>query len=125
MTFLREGISALSLTSFSSSINNHYNLNTLVFLPTDVYTITMSRTFDPELLYVECTKCGQPVLWKHGLTAKLLKMAKIDPSTLDERCVITSDGCPGCTPGETTFTTQVIRLNREKDDAEPMSAAAN
>jgi len=85
----------------------------------------MSRLFDPELLYVECTKCGHPVLWKHGLTSKLLKMAEIDPSSLDERCVLMSEGCPGCTPGETTFTTQVIRLNREKDDEKPMPAVAN
>ena len=106
-------------------INNHYNLILLVFPLRDVYTLTMTRHFDPELLYVECTKCGLPVLWKHGLTAKLLKMANIDPSTLDERCVIMSDGCPGCTPGETTFTTQVIRLNKEKDDEEALSAVAN
>jgi len=52
-------------------------------------------------------------------------MAEIDPSSLDERCVLMSEGCPGCTPGETTFTTQVIRLNREKDDEKPMPAVAN
>ncbi len=85
----------------------------------------MTRTFDPELLYVECTQCGQPVLWTHGLTAKLLKMADIDPASLDERCVIMSEGCPGCRPGETSFTTQVIRLNREKEGHEPMPAVAN
>lgn len=92
---------------------------------TDVYTLSMTRKFDPNLLYVECTKCGQPVLWKNGLTEKLLKMAKIDTSTLDERCVITSDGCPSCTPEETTFTTQVIRLNKEKDVQTPMPAEIN
>ena len=85
----------------------------------------MSRKFDPELLYVECHQCGQPVLWKRGLTTKLLKLAKIDPSTLDERCVILSEGCPNCVPGETSFTTQVIRLNREKDDPQPVDAVAN
>jgi len=78
----------------------------------------MTRKFDPELLYVECSRCGQPVLWKHGMTSKLLKLANIDPSTLDERCVIMSDGCPGCMPDSTTFTTQVIRLNSEKEPRE-------
>lgn len=87
--------------------------------------IDMSRTFDPELLYVECTQCGQPVLWAHGLTSKLLKMAGIDPEALDERCVIMSEGCPGCHPGETQFTTQVIRLNKEKNKKEAVSAAIN
>ncbi|WP_272701536.1 hypothetical protein [Desulfovibrio sp. Fe33] len=85
----------------------------------------MTRKFDPELLYVECHRCGQPVLWKRGMTTKLLKLAKIDPSTLDERCVIISEGCPSCVPDETTFTTQVIRLNREKDGRSSMPAMAN
>ncbi|MGL1863659.1 MAG: hypothetical protein OCC46_14130 [Pseudodesulfovibrio sp.] len=85
----------------------------------------MTRTFDPELLYVECTQCGQPILWAHGLTAKLLKMAEIDPASLDERCVIMSEGCTGCRPEETSFTTQVIRLNQEKEEHQPMSAVAN
>ncbi|BCS88868.1 hypothetical protein PSDVSF_21100 [Pseudodesulfovibrio sediminis] len=59
------------------------------------------------------------------MTTKLLKLANIDPSTLDERCVILSEGCPTCIPGETSFTTQVVRLNSEKEDAPPMSAVAN
>ncbi|MGE4422551.1 MAG: hypothetical protein AB7D39_09655 [Pseudodesulfovibrio sp.] len=59
------------------------------------------------------------------MTTKLLKLAKIDPSTLDERCVIISEGCPNCVPDETTFTTQVIRLNREKDARSSMPAVAN
>ncbi len=85
----------------------------------------MTRKFDPELLYVECHNCGQPVLWKRGMTTKLLKMVKIDPSTLDERCLILSEGCPGCKPEETSFVTQVIRLNREKDEKITKMIAAN
>tara|TARA_B100000683_G_scaffold271704_1_gene313368 strand:- start:1368 stop:1655 length:288 start_codon:yes stop_codon:yes gene_type:complete len=91
----------------------------------DAYTGFMTRTFDPEMLYVECSQCGLPVIWKNGMTTKLLKMAEIDPASLDERCVIMSEGCPSCRPGETAFTTQVIRLNREKDGAKPMPATAN
>ena len=83
------------------------------------------KNFDPELLYVECSQCGQPVLWRHGLTSKLLNMAGIDPSTLDERCVIMSEGCPACKPGETSFTTQVIRLGRGKTGAAIRHAVAN
>lgn len=59
------------------------------------------------------------------MTSKLLKMANINPSSLDERCVIMSEGCPVCTPDKTSFTTQVIRLKREKDEMEPISAVAN
>lgn len=85
----------------------------------------MTNRFDPELLYVECSRCGQPVLWPSGMTNKLLKMADIDPASLDERCVIMSEGCPGCTPDETSFVTQVIRLNKEKKGEDSMPAVAN
>lgn len=85
----------------------------------------MTRLFDPELLYVECSQCGQPVLWEHGLTSKLLRTAQIEPASLDERCVIISEGCPACRPGEKSFSTQVIRLNREKDEDNSVSAVAN
>ncbi|NDV18231.1 hypothetical protein GO013_02205 [Pseudodesulfovibrio sp. JC047] len=86
----------------------------------------MTRKFDPEMIYVECHRCGQPVLWQAGMTTHLLNLAGIDVSTLDERCVILSEGCPACMPGETSFTTQVIRLNREKDEKEkPTQAAVN
>lgn len=84
----------------------------------------MTRLIDPELLYVECNQCGHPILWKHGMTSKLLGMAGIDPLSLDERCVIMADGCPGCTPGETSFTIQVVRLNPEKEGRRKQPAMA-
>lgn len=79
----------------------------------------MQRKFDPELLYVECSKCGQPVLWKRGLTTKILELAGLDLDTLDERCVIMSEGCPACCPGTTSFNTQVVRLTQEPEDSKP------
>ncbi|MFH1914775.1 MAG: hypothetical protein ABIK45_10930 [Pseudomonadota bacterium] len=85
----------------------------------------MTRQYDPELLYVECSQCGQPILWGHGMTSKLLAMAGIDATALDERCVIMSEGCPACRPGETSFTTQVVRLNREKEAKQIQPAATN
>ena len=59
------------------------------------------------------------------MTTQLLKLANIDLSTLDERCVILSEGCPNCVPDEISFTTQVVRLNREKDGHKSMPAAVN
>lgn len=91
----------------------------------DAYIRSMERKFDPELLYVECSRCGQPILWGSGMTVKLLELADIDPATLDERCVIMSEGCPSCSPGEKSFVTQVVRLNREKQGVDTMSATAN
>jgi len=65
---------------------------------------------------VECTRCGQPLLWGVGETTKLLNMAGIDISGIDERCMLASDGCPSCQPDETQFSTQVVRLTK---DAKP------
>jgi len=73
--------------------------------------MTITR-FDPELLYVECAKCGQPVLWSPGDTTRILAWAGIDAQTLDEKCMIVSDGCPGCQPGQQSFSTQVVRLRK-------------
>ncbi|WP_281760288.1 hypothetical protein [Pseudodesulfovibrio nedwellii] len=105
---------------------NDYTIIALAIPSEEDYFLSMTKKFDPETLYVECHRCGQPVLWRPGMTTRLLKLAGIDVSTLDQRCVILSEGCPACMPGETTFTTQVIRLNREKGGGdEPVSAAVN
>lgn len=85
----------------------------------------MTEKFDPELLYVECTRCGQPLLWRTGETTKLLSTAGIDLAALDERCMLASDGCPACQPDETQFSTQVIRLTKDsKPRLEEMPADA-
>jgi len=82
-----------------------------------------TNPFDPELLYVECAKCGQPVLWSPGDTTRILNWAGIDVSTLDEKCMIVSDGCPACQPGKKSFSTQVVRL-RKSDSERPRKQAA-
>lgn len=73
--------------------------------------------FDPELLYVECARCGQPVLWNPGDTTRILSWAGIDTGSLDEKCMIISEGCPMCRPGQKSFTTQVVRLRPSQGDA--------
>jgi len=67
--------------------------------------------FDPELLYVECEKCGRPVVWEPGRTSALLLLAGVELETLDSRCLLVSEGCSACTPGEFYFTTKVTRLD--------------
>ena len=74
-----------------------------------------TKRFDPELLYVECARCGQPVLWSPGDTTNILAWAGIDSGTLDEKCMIVSDGCPSCMPGQSSFSTQVVRLRRNPE----------
>jgi hypothetical protein len=71
-----------------------------------------TERFDPELLYVECAKCGQPVLWSPGDTTRILAWAGIDVGSLDEKCMIVSEGCPACQPGKQSFSTQVVRLRK-------------
>ncbi|MBU1042476.1 MAG: hypothetical protein KKF77_15385 [Proteobacteria bacterium] len=71
-----------------------------------------TKRFDPELLYVECARCGQPVLWSSGDTTNILAWAGIDASALDAKCMIVSDGCPTCMPGQGSFSTQVVRLRK-------------
>lgn len=82
-----------------------------------------SEAFDPELMYVECAKCGQPVLWSPGDTTRVLAWAGIDPAGLDEKCMIVSEGCPGCQPGRSSFTTQVVRL-RKTEQPRPSTKGA-
>lgn len=74
------------------------------------------QNFDPELLYVECAKCGRPVLWSPGDTTRILAWAGIDTTNLDEKCMIVSEGCPTCKPGQNSFNTQVVRLRKSQGE---------
>lgn len=56
----------------------------------------MPKGFDPELLYVECGRCGAPVLWEPGRATKLLEQAGVDPLELDPYCMLMTDACPAC-----------------------------
>jgi hypothetical protein len=46
-----------------------------------------------------------------GKTTELLLSAGVDVSKLDERCLILSEGCPSCSPGNHSgFTLAVVRI---------------
>ncbi len=80
-------------------------------LPLRTVTAAEGSSFDPELLYVECHNCGKPVLWEQGKTTALLAAAGVDLRSLDERCMIVSEGCPSCRPLEQEgFTLAVVRI---------------
>lgn len=55
-----------------------------------------SDGYDPELLFVQCGKCGSPILWSKGKATRVLDNAGIDPIELDTSCMLISDGCPIC-----------------------------
>ena len=74
---------------------------------------TPPRPMDPDLVYVECQRCGRPILWESGQTASILAQAGIDMSKVDDHCFIASDGCPHCAPDKVSFETKLIRLDEE------------
>ncbi len=69
-----------------------------------------NKCYDPELLYVECKHCGRPVLWEPGRTTAILMQSDISPSSVDEHCLILSDGCRECMPGNNGFHLSIVRL---------------
>lgn len=69
-----------------------------------------NKSYDPELLYVECKFCGRPILWEPGHTTTLLRQSNINPLSVDEHCLILSDGCRECMPDSQGFHLSIIRL---------------
>lgn len=60
------------------------------------YELYRPKGYDPELLYVECGRCGAPVLWESGKATHLLDQAGVDPMELDPSCILVTDSCPAC-----------------------------
>jgi hypothetical protein len=67
------------------------------------------KGYDPELLYVECGRCGSPVMWEKGKASQILGLAGIDPLELDASCMLVTDGCPMC-GGKGHYTVQIFRV---------------
>ena len=68
------------------------------------------RGYDPELLYVECGRCGAPVMWEKGKATRLLEQVGIDPLELDPSCLLVTDGCPAC-GHKGQYTVQIFRVS--------------
>lgn len=76
--------------------------------------------FDPELLYVECGRCGAPVLWDEGRATQLLSQVGIDPLELDSSCMLVTDGCPACGSG-TEYNVRIFRVTERSSIPLPPS----
>lgn len=74
--------------------------------------------YDPELLYVECARCGSPVMWEQGKATHIMKMAGIDPLELDSSCLLVTDGCPMCS-AKNQFTVQIFRVSGDAQTRRP------
>ena len=66
--------------------------------------------YNPELLYVECGRCGAPVLWEPGKATELLSQAGVDPVELDASCILITDACPACGTSH-EFTVRIFRIS--------------
>ncbi|MBO4300724.1 MAG: hypothetical protein J5861_03885 [Desulfovibrio sp.] len=74
--------------------------------------------YDPELLYVECARCGAPVMWEAGKATRLLDLAGIDPLELDASCQLMTDGCPRCS-GRRQYSVQIVRFSSKPSSSRP------
>ncbi len=79
----------------------------------------LAAGYDPELLYVECGRCGAPVLWEPGRATALLRHAGVDPLEIDSTCLLVTDACPACgSPNE--YSVRICRVSdRHPDDLPP------
>lgn len=80
--------------------------------------IAAPRGFDPELLYVECGRCGAPVIWETGRATMLLESAGIDPLELDPYCILLTDGCPACGQGG-EYHVRIFRVGNDNSHGMP------
>lgn len=69
--------------------------------------------FDSEMIFVECGKCGSPIMWEAGRSTKILLGAGIDPIEVDSQCLLMTNGCPRCTQGN-TFHVQIVRVQKNE-----------
>lgn len=80
----------------------------------------VNRGFDPEMIYVECSRCGAPVLWERGRSTEIFKTAGIDPLELDASCMLVSDGCPACSRNP-MYSVRMLRISTTPPSREPAS----
>ena len=74
----------------------------------------LARGYDPELMIVECARCGSPILWEPGRSTSVLASVGVDPLELDAHCLLLTDGCLRCRPlHREGFSVQVFRLTPE------------
>lgn len=76
------------------------------------------KGYDPELLYVECARCGAPVVWEPGRATKLLAKAGVDPIELDASCMLMTDACPAC-GNKDEYSVRIFRISDQTSSSFP------
>lgn len=69
------------------------------------------KGYDPELMFVECARCGRPVVWGQGRATVTLHGLGVQAADLDEHCMIVTDGCAHCRPEADEYQLRVIRIS--------------
>jgi hypothetical protein len=78
---------------------------------------TKRRSFDPDLLYIECAKCGRALNWERGETSLFLLRSGIDSGNLDWSFMILSMGCSNCSPDELGYLTKLVQISQKEAPA--------
>ena len=92
--------------------------NTLKAIAEPLRGPLVGKGYDPELLYVECGRCGSPVMWEQGKATHILGVAGIDPLELDASCLLVTDACPTC-GGTGHYTVQIFRVSGDAQTRRP------
>jgi hypothetical protein len=71
-------------------------------------------TFDPDLLFIECAKCGRALNWEKGETSMFLVRSGISTGNLDLSYMILSMGCTDCSPDEFGYLTKLVQVSKGK-----------
>lgn len=66
------------------------------------------QDFDLETLYVECSRCGRPLIWEKGTTTFIIQSSGVDEN-LGSDWIMLSRGCPACSPGDDEFVLTLAR----------------
>lgn len=77
--------------------------------------------YDPEMLFVECARCGAPVMWEKGKATEIMNAVGIDALELDSSCLLLTDGCSLCS-GKKEFTVQIFRISSKPGTPLPLQA---
>lgn len=77
------------------------------------HQLSAKKGFDPELMFVECHRCGRPLIWNQGEASQIVEQSGIDSKKLDSQCLILAEGCPQCAPGEGGYMVRVVRLRED------------
>ena len=84
----------------------------------NVPVLPQPEAFDPDMLYVECGRCGSPVMWEKGKASQILGLAGIDPLELDSSCLLVTDACPLC-GDKGQYTVQIFRVSGDTPTRRP------